>query len=237
MNVRKGASEASYWLERMQVAQKLWRSLRADETITHGQSNSEEFSFSSIKALSTGIESHSDIQALKVDDDTWCLRVDVALVDYRVFDLSSFANGWGAPDRFMTFVPYLALQHFSGTPISPLPTYDLGTTDYELMQLLREGSREIDLIWTTFGGYDVKNFGSLALWMMEHKEKVGLHLNDVGGIFAAFVYGDRALSEILIRQLECHWEERARREPGHPGVQSAATKVRECLARVRSIIK
>ncbi|MEJ0071217.1 MAG: hypothetical protein WDO24_23500 [Pseudomonadota bacterium] len=135
--------------------------------------------------------------------------------------LKSFVVGYDATVATLDFDVLAAFDAIQDGPRAELPLIDIGATDYELMTFLKSCHDQIERIWQFVGGCTIRNFETLALWMMG-RDDIGRHQDHIAGIFSAFVYGDRALALRLTADFETHWQERARgagpsRRPKHLG--------------------
>jgi hypothetical protein len=215
----------------------VWRSFQPGCSLSGGRITNGDFSFLSKRSLGGGVEVDWSIRAWKVDDMSCSLQVRMGFYDERVTALRSIAMGFDMSGvGFLDFDVLAASSAMDGQEMPKPPVFDSEAQVKEFAWIVGDYSRRIDRIWNFVGGLIVQSLERLAIWAIRNRDPVGTMWNTMGGICAAFIYGERQLAHELIAELRSEWERRVQQEP-REAVFEVYEGVRQGIERHQDAVK
>lgn len=226
----------AYWVGKMNVARKVWATLRPEDRLIGKRATRGQFFFSSYRTLVRGVKYRATLDGLEGAND-WMLTARLAFHDTGPKALEATVTGDDISKHDLFDVDVLAAVNcLDGRKIAWAPSIlSFDAPDDEIAGHLAAYSRDIDRLCGSAGGYGVEAFRTLALWCMRHRSDVGFS-SRLGPIFAALEYGDRALAVEFLKEAEEEWEEHLRREPHRELVHTLYARARELHARLRQLM-
>ncbi len=214
--------------------------MRPHDSIDREHSTRGQFFFAATQEIGDGLAFTVEIDELAIEELSGKARFSVRgeLHDYRVEGLCSFLRGYGMAGICRVDFNVLAAFNWMQQRATPrLPMHDLGMNDAEVEATLRGYCAKIDRTWKFFGMRNPTSFAAMASWMLRNGDPVGLIMDHLQKIVAAFVFGERRLALRFIDEYLADWDDRERDQSDNPAVAEVAKEVRAEVDRIRQIIK
>jgi hypothetical protein len=229
-------TDRQFWMAKLRAVKKVWRGVNPQYTTRGGRVGGAAFDFASERALAAGIKVCCLVSGWKGSDETWSMRVRIALYDDRVAALQSVAMGLDVTSWFVDCDVLAASSVVRGEELPYAPSIDLNCEYEEIAGYLQDVQRRIEAIWQVVGGCRAENVEHLAMWIIHNRMSVGAKENCVGIICATFVYGHRLLSRELLADYAAHWQRLLRVEPSesvltvYGNVRSTIDRLEQAMA-------
>jgi hypothetical protein len=203
----------AHWRVKLNVAKRLWRNMRPNESQGSGRVTRTDFSFNSTRTLGANMNFSEWISGWQMDDDSWSLRVRGRLYDTRVSTMRSHAvgrdmSGFG----FLDFDVLAASSLMDGQSAPPSPLVSIEASEAEVARHLADFCLRADRIWAPFGGISADTLPTLALWMIRNRNANGAGDADLSMVCAAHVYGETELGLDLLTEYETELKRRMQME-------------------------
>jgi hypothetical protein len=215
----------------------VWRGFHPEWSVGRWRLTKVDFSFAATRAVGAGVDVTCFVRGWKADDTNCALRVRMALRDERVGALESIALERDVTDLDMFDFDVLAASSVMDEEEMPdSPLMDSQGTKEEFACLVEDYSRRIDRIWKFVGGVSVQGLERLAIWAIRNRKRAGTVDLGISLICAAFVYGERELSQEVMAEFRTRWERRVQLEP-RQAVFDVYDNVRRDLVRLENAMR
>lgn len=233
--------------------------LRPDERLSGWRAVRGQFSFSSTREIAQGLRFGTRIEATEVDERLVQMAPELGIAfgtegpGLRIGDVSVRASGVLYDDRIRLLsaraqdrdIADLAVFDFdihaavcvaAGRPLSAWPHVTARDFDKRIAPVLQHYAGMVDQVREYFGVCDRTGFERMGLWLLENKQARASGGNVLGAVFAADLYGDKALASQMLDDLEADWVRRMSSDKERLLVQQVGKAALEDIGRARRMI-
>lgn len=226
------------WGKKCQIVKHAWRACRPKELKKSSRLTAQDFGLTFSRGLADGMEVKSGISGWQIEDAGWSMRVRIAILDRRVAKLrSEVVTTYDTSDlTTLDFDVLAAAAAIEGCDLEPSPLIGPSSSDDHIRLVVKEFSDKIDKIWRFAHGFTIEGLETLSIWAIRNRTVVGMQAVDIGAISTAFVYGERALSDELLREYEFGLEKRRHSWPVNEATEAIYANLRNEVTRLRILL-